>query len=260
MDDTQPTPEPQAETTPETGTPIEDVQVESAAETPQAPAPAYDWRKALDDAPADEIRRHPKFAGIVGSEQQTWRQTWESQQKAQVEADAKAAAEREVEELAERNPVAFADRWLGEKAAAKAREQITNLETNARQAIGRQIGAAFHAIPEWADIAGDADSLAKLATSLQGKSQDEVLTAWNTTAVELVANRRATALAERLIADRLKTERAAWETEAAANGFVTSSRPDLVRGGRASTSDPEPDMWSREWDAWYRRTTRGAAR
>lgn len=252
-EDTQPTPEQSTESTTEVGAP-QDAETEVAVEG-AAPAPVYDWRKALDEAPAEEIRRHPKFAGIVGSEQQLWRQSWVEQQKAEADAAARAAAEAALEEMAQRNPVAFADRWLGEKEATKQQERLAGLETNARQAIGKQIGASFHAIPEWGDIAGDAQSLAKLATALQGKSNDEVLTAWNTTAVELVADRRARALAEKLLAERLTAERAAWETEASANGFVMSSRPDLVRGGRMATADPEPDFRKepKAWNAWWDR-------
>lgn len=252
--DTQPTPTAVAEATTEGQAPVQDAQPEAAAEA-QPQAPATDWRAALDAVPAEELRRHPKFAGVVGSEKQLWQQEFQAREQERLAAEAKAAAEKELEQLAEQNPVSFADRWLGERQAQKVREQLAGLETNARQAIGQQVGAAFHAIPEWAEIASDPDALAHLATTMQGKGADEVIPAWNAAAVELVANRRARVLFERQLAERLQQERAAWETEAAARGFVTSARPDLVRGGRVSSADPEPDF-RREpaaWNAWWER-------
>jgi hypothetical protein len=252
----QPTPEQPAEaTTEETA----DVAAPEAAVEETAQAPVTDWRqdlkRILDEAPAEEIRRHPKFAGIVGTEKQTWQQQYEAQKR---EADEAAALERmraEMREKARSNPVAFADEWLSAEESKEQQDRLIKLETNARQEIGKQIGAAFHAIPEWGDIAADADSLARLATAIQGKTVEDVLPAWNAAAAELIADRRARALADKIVAERLAAERAAWETEAAANGFVTSARPDLVRGGRVATADPEPDFRRdpKGWNAWWER-------
>ena len=220
-------------------------------------APVYDWRRALDEAPTEEVRRHPKFAGIVGSEKQSWEQQYKAQQQAAADAAAREKAEADLRELAERNPVAFADKWLSSEAARQQQKRLEELEYNARQAVGKTIGAAFHTIPEWEEIARDPDALAALATAMQGKDGDQVLAAWNAAAADLVAHRRAEKLAEARLADRLKAERAAWETEAAAQGFVRSDRPDLVRGGRIANADPEPDFIAnpKDWNAWYRRTT-----
>jgi hypothetical protein len=230
------------------------------ASEPQAQpdARAADWRQALEAAPAEELRRHPKFAGIVGSEKQAWQRDWEQRRAAEAQAQARAQAEEELRELARANPVAFADRWLSSEEARAQHERLTQLETNARQQIGKQIGAAFHALPEWADVANDPEALAALADALQGKTDDAILPAWNAAALGLVAERRARALAAQQLSARIAKERAAWEEEAAARGLVQTERPDLVRGGRLASADPEPDFRKdpRAWDAWYRRNTR----
>lgn len=254
MDDIQPTPAEPVEATTEQDAPVQDAPAEDAAETtPQAPV--IDWRKALDEAPAEELRRHPKFAGIVGSEKQSWEQDYRARKQAEDAAAARAQAEEELRELAEKNPVAFADKWLSSEEARAQAERVKALEVNARQQVGTAVGAAMQAIPEWEDIAKDPEALVHLATALQGKTEDAVLPAWNTAAIELVANRRAQRLLEQTLEARIKAERAAWETEAAAQGFRFSDRPDLVRGGRLATADPEPDFRRQpaEWNAWWDR-------
>lgn len=254
----QPTPaEPTDATTEQQAPAATDAQPAAAAEE-TTQAPVFDWRKALDDAPADEVRKHPKFAGIVGGERQRWQADYERTQQASAETAARAKAEEELRQLAEQNPVAFADKWLSSEQARQQQERLAALEANARQAIGTQIGAAMHAIPEWESAASDPEVLARLAAAMQGKTGDDVLAAWNTTALGIVAERRANALFEQRVAERIKAERAAWETEAAAQGFRFSERPDLVRAGRhPNGADPEPDFLrdAKAWDAWYKRNT-----
>jgi hypothetical protein len=258
----QPTPAEPAEATTEEQAPPADAQPEVAAEQPSAEAPVFDLGKALDEAPAEVLRRHPKFAGLVGSEKQRWQAEYATQQQAKAEAEARARAEEELRLLAEQNPVAFADKWLSSEQARQQQERLTQLEHNARQAIGSAIGAGMHTIPEWAEVAADPTALAQLAAALQGKEADEVLPAWNAAALELVATRRAAALAEKQLEERLKAERAAWETEASGRGLASSDRPGLGRGGRASSADPEPDFRADPvgYEAWYVRNTPGAQR
>jgi hypothetical protein len=253
------------ETTTDTA-PVEAPAAEAPAdEAPPAEAapeaPPYDWRKALEEAPADELRRHPKFAGIVGSEKQFWQKQWDDQKQAEADAKAKAQAEADLRELAQRNPVEFADKWLSSEEARQQQERLTALESSARQDVAKSIGAAFQAFPEWEDLMRDPNALARLATAMEGKPPDQVLAAWNAAAVDLMVERRAAAKAQADLAARLQAERTAWETEAAAQGFVASDRPDLVRGGRIGTADPEPDFLAnpKEWNAWYRRNASGAA-
>lgn len=242
--------------------PAAEVPAEEAPTTEAAPeAPAIDIDKILDETPAERLRRHPKFAGIVGSEKQFWEKQWADQKQAEADAAAKAKAEAELEELAEKNPVEFADKWLGSQQAKKMRDQMAALESNARQDVAKSIGAAFQAFPEWEDLMRDPNALARLATAMEGKPADQVLAAWNAAAVDLMVERRAAAKAQADLDARLQAERAAWETEAAAQGFVRSDRPDLVRGGRIGSADPEPDFLAnpKEWNAWYRRNASGAA-
>jgi len=254
QDTTQPTPAAPTEATTDAATPAEDAAPEAAAEaTPQAPV--FDLAKALDEAPVEELRRHPKFAGIVGSEKQRWQQQYEHTRQAADEAAARAKAEEELRELAERNPVAFADKWLSSEEAKRQQDRVRALEITAQQQAGTAIGAAFHAIPEWAEIIQDGAKVADLTLATQGKAGFDSVAAMNAKALDLIANARAEKLAEQRLAERIKAERAAWETEAAAQGFRVSDRPDLVRAGRSNGADPEPDYLRdpKAWDAWWSR-------
>jgi len=258
MDDTtQPTPAEVGAATTEDAAPAEDAPPAAAAE-PAAEAPVFDLGKALDEAPAEVLRRHPKFAGLVGSEKQRWREEYDQQQKSAAEEAAAARLREAMREQARANPVAFADEWLNRDDAEQQRQRVLQLEQNAQAEIGRQIGAAMHAIPGWGDVAQDPEALAELAAALQGKQGGEMLSAWNASAVALLVRRQAAALADKQLAARIAQERAAWDTEAAAAGFVRTERPDLARGGRAASADPEPDFLRdpAAWQAWYRRSNR----
>jgi hypothetical protein len=226
------------------------------AETPPA---APDWRKAIDEAPLDELRHHSRIAGIVGSEkplwQQQWQQQWESQKSEEIAAKARADYERELEELYEKHPVAFAEKVWGERQAAKAKEQLSSLEVNAQKSVATQIGAAFHAIPEWAAIADDPDRLAQLAVALEGKTRDQVLPAWNAKAVDLVAERRAQARFDEWKKTELTREREALRTEITAELLAQGSRPDLARALRDARRGSWEDapMDSKEFQEGYAR-------
>lgn len=215
----------------ETPTPAEGAETPAAeAEKPEA-AP-YDWRKALDDAPADELRRHPKFAGVVGTEKQRWLEDYRVQKQTEDDANARRKADDDLREMARANPVAFADKWLSSEEARAQQERLTGLETNARQAVAHSVGAAFHAIPEWAAVRDDPDSLAQLAQAVQGKPPNEEIPAFNAKAVDLVAEHRARARFEQWKTTELAKERDALRTEITAEVLQGSSRPDLVRAAR----------------------------
>jgi|SRR5262245_10365130 len=258
MDETQqPTPAAAGEaTTPEEAPPPGDAQAEVAAAQPPE-APAFDLGKALDEAPADLLRKHPKFAGLVGSEKQRWQADWEAQKAAEAQALARTQAEEELRDLARRNPVEFADKWLSSDEVRQQQERLSGLERGAQAEIGRQIGAAMHALPGWTEAAEDPAVLAELAAAIQGKSGGEMLGAWNGAALKVLVARQAAALAASQLEDRLKAERAAWEAEASGRRLGASARPDLARGGRVNAADPEPDFLREQdkWHAWYRRNT-----
>src|SRR5215831_18510925 len=112
-----PTPAHAGEATTPTEAPPGDAEPGAAAEPAQeAPATGlpspFDLGKALDEAPAEVLRKHPKFAGLVGSEKQRWQAEWEQAKATEADARARQQAEEDLRELARRNPVEFADKWL----------------------------------------------------------------------------------------------------------------------------------------------------
>src|SRR5262245_41484757 len=138
MDETQqPTPAEAGEATTPTEAPPGDAEPGAAAE-PAAEAPAtglgspFDLGKVLDEARAEVLRKHPKFAGLVGSEKQRWQAEWEQQKAAEAQALARARAEEELREMARRNPVEFADKWLSSDEARQQQERLDGLERSAQ--------------------------------------------------------------------------------------------------------------------------------
>ena len=250
--------------------------IEQAIEAPEEGASSVsepvedtrpEWAKFLDEAPADEIRKHPKFAGIVGSEKQRWTQEQAAAQEAQRAANeaaqrAKALedAQNELDELYNKNPLEYADKKFTEDQIKRAQDRIKGLQVDARKAVAQQVGSAFHDIPEWQEIVNDPASFSRLTAAIQGVPEDLVIPAWNATATELIAEKRAESKAEARLEERITQERTAWETEMAANGFIASDRPQLLRGRGVANLDPEPNWRTqpKEWDSWYARNERRA--
>jgi hypothetical protein len=217
-------------------------EIPTAEATPEPEDTRPAWVRALDEAPVEELRRHRKFAGIVGGEKQRWQAEYENQRAEQIRLEAAAKEREDLERLAQENPVAFADRWLGEAERKKAAERLSKLEIDARKTVADQIGRSFHSVPEWAEIIADPDAFARITAALQGKADADVLPAFNAAALEAIAERRAEKRAEARAAERLRAERAAWETEARAQGFLATDRPDLSRPAKAGRGPSWMDL------------------
>lgn len=253
---TETTPEP-AETTEQ---PTSASEAGTGAEAPpaaevEAPAPPpYDWRKALDEAPADEVRRHPKFAGLVGSEKQRWQHEYEANKKAADEAAAAANLREQMRAKARAHPVEFADEWLGSEEAREQEERLQGLETKARQDLASQLGAALHGIDEWAGVIADPEALSAFTLAPAGKPPGQELPAIFEKAADLIAEKRARARFEKWKADELPKEREALKAEITAELLAQSDRPDLVRAAarakRGSWEDLPPGP---EFDREYAR-------
>lgn len=229
-----------------------------AAEEAKPEAAPYDWSKALDEAPVDGIRRHPKFAGIVGSEKQRWQQEYEATKQAENEANAAAALREQMRTKARANPVAFADEWLGADEAKEQEERLQGLETKARQDLASQLGAALHGIEEWAGVIADPEQLSAFTLAPAGKPPGQELPAIFEKAADLIAERRARTRFEKWKADELPKEREALKAEITAELLSQSDRPDLVRAAararRGSWEDLPPGP---EFDREYERNMLG---
>ncbi len=222
------------------------------------------WQVALDEAPADEIRKHSKWAGMLGSERQRWEREFSDKKTVEVAMAERARiaaeterAEKELDELYEQNPLAYADRMQNSREIKRAQAHIQKLHEDSRNAVADSIGKAFREIPEWEAIVNNPVYMDRLTSAIQGLPEDQVIPAWNRAAVDIVAAVRGDNRAEEQFQARLKLERQAWETEALATGLITTDRPGLNRGRGVSSNDPEPNWKTQpaEYAAWYKRNT-----
>lgn len=226
-----------------------------------------EWVKVIESVPAEELRKHDRISGIVGSEKQAWERSWEDSQRAKIRAEEAARidkereeAEAELDRLYEQNPLEFADKVQNDRQIQRAQQRVQRLQIEARKAVASQVGAAYHDVPEWQQVINDPSLFATLTQAIQGKGEDEVIPAWNRAAADAIATVRGRNLAEATLAERIKQEKTAWETEMAANGFIASDRPQLLKGRGVANLDPEPNWRSqpKEWEAWYERNNRRA--
>lgn len=228
MDDNLPTTEPTPVAEPTT----EPTEAPAAEPQPEADVPA--WIKALDEADAKELRKHPKFAGILGSELERERRTWGERQALATAEQARKDAEAELERLAEDDPVAFAERFKVDRQQAKLKEELAGLKASARDELARNLGRAYQGVPEWVEFTER--EFEELAKAVAGKSDDEVIGAWNAKALELVADKRAGKKFESRFQEwkdkELAKEREAIRQEEAAKLLANAPKPDVSRPTR----------------------------
>lgn len=229
------------------------VEVTEPVEQPTEPeVPA--WKKALDEAPAEELRSHPKFWGIVGSELESRRERWEQENNDRLAAEAAKKLEQELLELAERDPDALADRFKTDVLNRQKQQEIASLHSGARGQLARQIGQAYRAMPEWAELtAADHEEFFK---ALAGKSDDEALAVFNRVAAEKIAEVRSRKQIETWKQTDLQKEREAIRLEEQTRLLQGGDRPGIGRTRGNGTISDEPN-WRTEpqkWDAWYART------
>lgn len=169
---------------------------EAVEQAPEADVPA--WVRALDEADPKELRKHPKFAGILGSELESNRRTWSERQAQQAAEKARKDAEAELERLAEEDPVAFAERFRVDRQQAKLRAELDGLKASTREELARNVGRAYQGVPEFVEFTER--EYGELAKAVAGLPDDEVIGAWNAKALELVAAKRG----EKIAAERVE--------------------------------------------------------
>ena len=235
----------QAPATPEPAPPA--ATSDAAATTATAPA---DWSTALDTLPVEEIRKHRRFAGILGSEMATQRTNWERDQKATQQRQAAEEAERQMLAQAQSDPVGFAEKWLQGKQGELTARELEGMRGGLRQDFARRLGESFRGLPEWAEMTQDEH--AKLLTAVQGKADDDVLTAFTAAAADLVAERRAKGRFEKWKSTELDREREALRTEEAAKLLAKTPGADISRSKRGSDSVDVDAMSDKEFDKYWR--------
>ncbi|MDA8219837.1 MAG: hypothetical protein M0Z94_19735 [Dehalococcoidales bacterium] len=197
----------------------------AAQDTAQA-GEGFDWTKALESVPPEQLRKHPRIAGIVGSELQRATEA----NRAKWEADQKDRADQEAEErlrrLAEEDPVQFSQQYLTEKQAEKARRDLADLRSKTEGEIGRVLGQSLQEIPEWKELsAEDFDTISKAVA----EKPEQALGAFAATAVQTVATKIAAKMLADWKAKELGKEREAIRQEEAAKLLKREKSPDMTK-------------------------------
>lgn len=212
-----------------------------------------DWRSVIDERDPDEIRRHPKIAGIVGQMVDQAHRSWVNDQEGRVSRQAAENAERELTELAEKDPDAFAARFLSDKQRERALGQIETIRREEAKAMARRVGQAYATIPGWERLTtADHESLAK---AIIGKPDDEVVAAYNAKALAILTKYHvedeASSRVDQWTKTKLEAERKAIREEEAAKLLKAEPRPDMTGALRAPPAVDVSRMSDAEFDKWY---------
>jgi seryl-tRNA synthetase len=194
--------------------------------TPAA-EPTVDWQKVLDTVDPKELRRHPKIAGLVGSQLEAERRREQQEREAAAQAKARQELDAEFEKLAAENEETLQERYPSVYRHVQ-RLKTEREEGESLKKFAARVGQAYNNLPEWKEAT--ADERQELAKALIGVPDEDVVAVANSHILKFVAGKQnERTYAERLRAD-LARERKAWETEAAARGFKASDAPDMARG------------------------------
>ena len=234
-----------------------------AAAQPEAQAPVApqadstpDWTRHLETVDPKELRKHPRVAGMIGSEIE--RAITRERERIQREEGARAAqqAQAELERLAREDPATFSERWLSEYEQNKMRTQMDELRGRTRTEFATLIGQAYHNLPEWADVTPEEHQ--KLAGAVQGLPDDQVIAAYNAAALDLVANRRASKLLSQWREKELPKERETIRAEERAAALSKTDSPGITRPKGVSQRVDVNAMSDADFDEYWR--SRGFAR
>jgi hypothetical protein len=198
----------------------------------------------------ERLRTHDIVAGIAGEIGSRIASQRLDEYRRDTMREAQDQRERELLELAEKDPDAFAEKFTTQKQSERARKQVEDLRLYERQALAMALGRAINDMPE---IKGaSSEEMAELAKAVAGIPDDQVISKWHKAVVELVARKRAGDLTEKQLASRLKAEREAWDTEQAAKRVHRETAPS-VRTGRGVASNEAPDFRTdpKGFDDWY---------
>ncbi len=243
---------PATETTP-TAAPTTTQPVASTSAVDTATVPS--WVKELDTADTNMLRKHPRVAAIVGelvgrnmaAEKQ--RITAESQRalQDQTEAQLLTLLDENEDSIAQRYPAVAAH--IKQLKSTRDDRQSQEAYSKALNKMAEAIGRGYQAVPEWKELTPeDHETLAKSVANLP---DDDVLPTYNARALDIIAERRATArLAERM-AKELTREREAIRKEEAAKLLQQQSAPDMVKPRATPSTVNVNSMSDKEFDEYW---------
>lgn len=226
------------------------------AETPPAAAEAApDWTKLIEGIDAKELRRHPKVAGLIGSEVENARRSVQQRQSEEQAKRARELVEDEFERLALENSDTLKERyprlagWIQEQSKARQEREVAEKLQEVRAEMAGIVGRSFHTLPDWSELTPN--DLETLAKAVSGKQDDEVIGAYNAAALSLLAERRSKKHFEEWKTKQLETERKALRKEIAAEFMAKSESPDSTKAKRVPPPLDIKRMSKEDFDKLY---------
>jgi hypothetical protein len=220
----------------------------AAGKEAPAAAPQVDYNAILDSIPDNVLRSHRRINGYAGEIAQRERHN--------IEAESRTKADREAEERlireAEENPFEFTQKWLKGKAAERAQLEIDQVKKGAQAALFERVANSYAALPEWRNLTPD--EFARVQRAVAGKSDEELVAAFNVAALDVLADRRANTRAEQHYSDRLEAEVQARLTEAQAARLRGERAPDMSAPVSAVGNFDPRNLSPEEFDRWYKQT------
>ncbi len=213
--------------------PVEQPEAAPTIEAPEQEQPEQEpasfepqpWERAIETADAQALRRHPRIAGVLGSEMQRVKAETERQ-----------LIERHAKELDER--------------LAEAREAVAK-ETHgkARDDVGTRLGSLFGSTREWAEAT--AAEKEAFAAKLAGVDDDNAVPAFLALAADFLSSKRTAAELQRFEQAERKKWREAIRQEVLAEVLRNSEAPDLTRPKGPPVRMNIADMSDAEYDRLF---------
>ena len=220
-----------------------------AADKPAAAAaPEVDYDAILDTIPDHVLTRHRRINGYAGTIAERERQRIATEENARAQREAEERMIREAEE----NPFEFTQKWLKGKAQEKAQLELNQVKTRAQAALFEKVANSYAALPEWRSLTPD--EFARVQRAVAGKADEELVAAFNVAALDVLAERRASSLADRYNRDRLEAEVQARLTEAQAARLRGERGPDMSAPISAVGNFDPRNLSPDEFDRWYKQT------
>ena len=228
---------------------------EVSQETP-APADVTPvWIKDVDATDAKDLRRHPKIAGIVGSELERAHQRWEAD-RAQKDADQKVLDDEERRlEKARNQPYEMAEDVAAEIEKKRSDRELNVAQSRQYNDLADQIGGALAEIPEWAELSPEEKHTELSKAMADKKLPGEVWGPFVATTAKLIAKRLAAKEIESYKAANLVAERAAMRAELTAELLNGSQEPDVARARGPGRIDPA-NLSDADFKEYYERKYR----
>lgn len=199
------------------------------------------------------LRKHRLVMGIAGELGEKIAQRTLSAKEAAAAEAALKRREQELMNLAESDPDAFAEHWLGEQRGKLARKELEELQSTQDTAVAELVGHAVRDLHDGAELT--VEEKTEIANAIAGiTDRQQMLAAFTKANARVAARREARSLAEAEFPERLRAEIEARDVANRATAVRTAPAPDLRRGEPAGSGEPDHRTDPVAWNRWYEST------